>query len=112
MSSRQFLNGSVAALVGAGAIALSLASAQAAMLPMRMVPESSVQRVDCAIGAHIGPVGGCILGNDNPPAVVQEAPAVIVERPVDAPPPDGCATKSVTTTDGMGNSQTRSKTNC
>jgi hypothetical protein len=108
MSLRQLMGGSAAAIVAAGTILASVASAQATMLPVVQNPTSSIHHVDCAVGAHIGPLGGCILGNDNPPVVVER-------RAADAPPPgdaDGCATKSVTRTDGTGNSETKTKTNC
>jgi hypothetical protein len=40
---------------------------------------------------------------------------VVERRAADAPvvaDPNGCATKSVTRTDSMGNSETKTKTNC
>lgn len=110
------------ATVGAaGTILLAVAAAQAAMQPATDVSAPYTQNVDCALGAHIGPVGGCILGTDNPPAVVVVAPPaaespqpVVIEpnRGDLAAPADGCATKSVTITDGSGNSETRTKTKC
>jgi hypothetical protein len=115
---RQLLSGSAASIVGAGFILASVASAQAIMLPARTAGTSSIVHVDCAIGAHIGPIGGCIIGNDNPPPqpVVVEHRAADVPI-VDAPPPAdapaaGCASKSVTRTDGVGNSETKTATNC
>jgi hypothetical protein len=117
MSLRQLLSGSAASIFGAGFILASAASAQATMLPARTGMTHAIVHVDCAIGAHIGPLGGCIIGTDNPP------PPVIVERrAADAPvvdaapaadaPASGCASKSVTRTDSMGNSETKTATNC
>jgi hypothetical protein len=109
MSLRQLIGCSAAALVGAGAVLASVVTTQAAMLPVSRLATPHVQYVDCAIGAHIGPLGACIIGNnDNPPVVVEH-------RVVDAPDPqaaDGCSTKSVTKTDGAGNTETRTKSNC
>jgi hypothetical protein len=109
MSLRQLIGCSAAALVGAGAILASVTATQAVTLPVTRHATSSVQHVDCAIGAHIGPLGACIIGHDdNPPVVVEH-------RVVDAPDPqaaDGCATKSVTRTDSSGDSETHTKTNC
>jgi len=109
MSLRQLIGCSAAALVGAGAMLASVASTQASMIQVSRHATPLVQHVDCAIGAHIGPLGACIIGNnDNPP--------VVVERPVvDAPAPqanDGCSTKSVTRTNGNGDSETHTSTNC
>jgi hypothetical protein len=106
---RHLIGGSAAAIVGAGTILASVVSAQAAMLPVPHYAAPSVHQIDCAVGAHIGPLGACVIGNDDPP------PVVVERRAVDAPPPnagDGCATKSVTRTDDMGNSETKTKTNC
>ena len=109
MSLRQLIGCSAAALVGAGAILASVTATQAATLAVTRSPASNVQYVDCAIGAHIGPLGACIIGtDDNPPVVVEH-------RVVDAPDPqaaDGCSTKSVTRTDSSGDSETHTKTNC
>jgi hypothetical protein len=107
MFSRQLTGGSLAALLCAGALFASVATTQAAMSPVRSFATPNVRSVDCAVGAHIGPVGGCIIGTDDPP------PVVVERRAADAPnPSDGCATKSVTRTDNMGNSETKTKTNC
>jgi hypothetical protein len=54
---------------------------------------------------HIGPLGGCILGTDD-----DHRDKMIERRSADDP--DGCTTKTIQRTDGMGNSETRSKTNC
>jgi hypothetical protein len=78
-------------------------------LPISHYATPSIHHVECAVGAHIGPLGGCILGNDNPP------PVVVERRAADAPDArgtDGCGTKSDTRTDGAGNSETKTKTNC
>jgi len=109
MSSRQLIDCFAAALVGAGAMLASVGATQAAMLPAPHYAAPTVQYVDCAIGAHLGPLGACIIGHDDNP------PAVMEHRVIDAPDPqavDGCATKSVTRTDGSGASETQTKTNC
>jgi hypothetical protein len=109
MTSRQLIGCFTAALVGSGAMLASVAATQATMLPASRYATPYVQYVDCAIGAHIGPLGGCIIGNDdNPPVVVEH-------RVIDAPDPQataGCSTKSVTRTDANGDTETRTKTNC
>ncbi|MGA2042152.1 MAG: hypothetical protein ABSG83_02150 [Roseiarcus sp.] len=109
MSHTLFFGCSAAAIVGAGAILVSVSGAGAAMLPVQRAAPAYVHPVDCAVGAHIGPLGGCILGNDD-----DRRPVVIERRSTDVPQPqpDGCATKSVTTTDGAGNTETRTKSNC
>jgi hypothetical protein len=106
MSLRQLMGGSAAAIVGAGALLASVVAAPASMLPVSHFATPNVQHVDCAVGAHIGPLGGCIIGNDDHP------PVVIERRAADAPDSDGCGTKSVTRTDSSGNSETKTKTNC
>jgi hypothetical protein len=109
MSLRQLIGCSAAALVGPGALLASVATTQATMLPISRNAAPDVQLVDCAIGAHIGPLGACIIGHDdNPPVVVEH-------RVIDARDPqgvDGCSTKSVTRTDGSGDTETHTKTNC
>jgi hypothetical protein len=102
---------------GASAAVASLifiGSAQAAMAPAIPPGAPSVQFVDCAVGFHIGPAGACILGSDNDPPPPPPPRAVVVD-----PPPavvehndGGCETKSVNRTDAMGNSETRTKSNC
>ena len=85
------------------------------MTPAQPQAPSYVQAVDCAVGAHIGPAGVCLLGNDQPPPVVVQPAPVVVAPDSDnaaAPPPNGCASSSVTATDTMGNSQTRTNTQC
>jgi hypothetical protein len=109
MSSRHLIGCFAAALVGAGAMLASVATTQATMLPVSRYATPYVQHVDCAIGAHIGPLGACIIGRDDSP------PVVVEHRVIDAPDPqaaDGCSTKSVTRTDGNGDSETHTKTNC
>jgi hypothetical protein len=81
---------------------LSLTPAQAAMLPMSHFDLPGVQKVDCAAGFHIGPIGTCIIGTE------EEHHDQVVEHPVDG----GCQTKSVQRSDAMGNSETRTKTDC
>jgi hypothetical protein len=109
MSSRQLIGCFAAALVGAGAVFASVGATQATMLPVSHYATPDLVQVDCAIGAHIGPLGACIIGHDdNPPVVVEH-------RVTDSPDPqaaDGCSTKSVTRTDGSGASETQTKTNC
>jgi hypothetical protein len=109
MSSRQWIGGFGAALVGAGAILASASATQATMLPASRFATPYVQPVNCAIGAHIGPLGACIIGHDdNPPVVVEHR---VVNAP-DAQGGDGCSTRSVTRTDGNGDSETHTQTNC
>jgi hypothetical protein len=109
MSSRQLIGGFAAALVAASAMLASVGATQATMLPVSHYAAPYVQHVDCAIGAHIGPLGACIIGHDdNPPVVVER-------RVIDSPDPqaaDGCSTKSVTRTNGNGDSETHTNTNC
>jgi hypothetical protein len=106
-SYRQSRKFSVAAVVGTGAALAWIAAAQAMTPSMQSAHRmADVQPVECALGAHIGPLGGCILGNDD-----DRRPVVIERHDSDEPPrdpatPDGCTSRSVTTTDGMGNSQT------
>jgi len=112
MSQRQSMNFSIAAALGAGSVLACFAAAQAMTPPAPRPQTPYLQAVDCAVGAHIGPLGGCILGNDD-----DRRPVVIERRSADTPPPDpanpdGCASRSVTTTDSMGNSQTKTQTNC
>jgi len=106
---RQLMGGAFAAVVGAAAALAPAASAQASMTPVPHFAASNVHNVDCAVGAHIGPLGGCILGNDHDDTVVIE------RRSADAPDSrddGGCTTKTVKRTDGAGNSETRTKTDC
>jgi hypothetical protein len=108
MSLHQLIGCSAAALVGAGAMLASATTTQATTLRVSHYATPYVHHVDCAVGAHIGPLGACIIGNDdNPPVVVEH-------RGVDPSPQgaDGCSTKSVTKSDGMGNTETRTKSNC
>lgn len=107
MSLHQFIGCSAAAIIGAGALFATATGVQATMLPASHYATSYVQHVDCALGAHIGPLGACIIGtDDNPPVVVEH-------RTADAPQGgDGCSTKSVTRTDGAGNTETRTNSNC
>jgi len=77
--------------------------AQAAMSPALQFRALNVQHVDCAVGFHIGPAGACIVGTDE-----ERHDTVIEKRATD----EGCKTKSVTRSDDMGNSETRTKTNC
>lgn len=71
------------------------------MYPIARDATPYVQQVDCAVGLHIGPAGGCILGNDEPR-----------HEGVEHRDDGGCDTKSVRKEDSMGNSETKTKTNC
>ena len=53
-----------AALALAGTVLLGASVAQAAMSPAAVdaQPDSEIQTVGCLLGAHVGPVGGCIGG--------------------------------------------------
>jgi hypothetical protein len=95
-----WITGSAAAL--AIAALTSASPVQAAMSPVVHNDTSIVQRVDCAIGFHVGPAGGCIIGTE------EHHDRVIERRATD----EGCETKSVHRSDDMGNSETRTKTNC
>ena len=108
MSHRQLTGVSLAALLGAGTLFVAVTGAQAGMSPIPLRTTSSVQVVDCAVGAHVGPLGGCILGTDDRP------PVVVEHRSADAPVRDepGCTTKSIQRTDDAGNTETKTKTNC
>jgi hypothetical protein len=102
MSLRKFAGCSAAAVVAAGAMFASVVPTQATMYPAAHFATTYVQHVDCALGMHIGPLGGCILGTDEP-------------RHDDVDHRDdsgGCQTKSVTRQDSNGNSETKTKTNC
>jgi hypothetical protein len=113
MMSRHLIGMSAVALIGAGSTFAFAAPLMAVTAGQRAT--SHVQHVDCALGAHIGPLGGCILGTDDPPpvapVVVAPEPDVTTQKTVtqDA---NGCVTKSVTQTDSAGNSATQTKSNC
>ena len=98
---RYGITGSAAALAIVAFV--SCGAAQAAMSPVVHNDTSIVQRVDCAVGFHLGPAGACIIGTDSPPRE-----KLIERRATD----DGCETKSVHRSDGMGNSETHTKTDC
>src|ERR1700677_4391913 len=100
MTLHRLIGYSAAALLGAGTMLTSVIATQAAMLPLARSSMPYVQHVDCAVGAHIGPVGGCILGTD-------ESRPVVVEHPDNTN--QGCETKSVTRTDASGNTETKTK---
>jgi hypothetical protein len=104
MSLHKFVGCSAAAVVAAGAMLASVLPTQAIMF--RVAPSATpfIQHVDCAVGFHLGPAGACILGTpDAPPAGV-----IVEHHDGDV----GCETKSVTRSDAMGNSETKTKTNC
>ncbi len=105
MPVRKLVGCSAAAVVGVGAIFASIAPTQANMYRIYRITQYStpyIQHVDCAVGFHLGPLGTCVIGTDDP------GPAV-VERHDDNV---GCETKSVTKQDAAGNSMTKTKTNC
>jgi hypothetical protein len=116
MSHNHLTGVALAALLGAGALFTTVGASQAAMAPMPLQATAAVHHVDCAVGAHIGPLGGCILGTDDTP------PPVIEHRSADVPPgtqektvrhdANGCTTKTVKENDGMGNSESHSASNC
>ncbi len=93
---------SAAAVVSLSAL-LSTGIAQAAMSPGIHDTTTNVQRVDCAVGFHIGPIGTCIIGIEE-----ESHDTVIEKRATD----EGCQTKSVRRTDDVGNTETRTTTNC
>jgi hypothetical protein len=93
---------SAAAIISVGAIFTTVVPMQAAVLHAGVYAPTDIRHVDCAVGAHIGPVGGCILGADDPHPVVVEHHDDNV----------GCETKSVTRQDAAGNTETKTKTNC
>ena len=96
---------SIARVFSATSLLTLLASgaSQAAMAPSLHDKTTQVQRVDCAAGFHIGPIGTCIIGLDD-----ERHDTVIEKRATE----EGCETKSVRRTDDMGNTETRTKTNC
>jgi hypothetical protein len=59
------------------------------------------------VGAAVGGVAGMAVGGA---ATGPDHPTVIERRAADVP--DGCNSKSITNTDSMGNSETRTRTNC
>ena len=86
---------------------LAAGPAQAAMSPVNPAAAPNVVRVDCAVGFHLGPVGTCVIGTDNPPP--RRPPGAVIERRATD---EGCQTKSVRREDAAGNSETRTATNC
>lgn len=117
MQSRQFTATGLVAAIAALGLGTAVASA-GTVHPVSQHSSSYIQTVDCAVGAHIGPAGVCIIGSDPPPVVVAQPaqPVVVAPAPVApdavAAPPVGCASKSVTATDGSGASETRTQTQC
>jgi hypothetical protein len=109
-------------LIGS-AFAFALASAVPASAGTFAAPLNSnlpILTIGCAVGAHLGPLGACVIGTEDPP------PVVIEHRAADVPPPpadgtttrsvtqdaNGCATKTIEQNDGMGNSAAKSQSNC
>jgi hypothetical protein len=115
MSLRKLFGGSSAAMLCAGLASASLGGL-CAIMPVTSVDAAPyIQQVDCAVGAHIGPLGACILGSDPQPTVVETRPApVVVEHPPadPQPPTNGCSSTSVNRTDAVGNSETKTRTEC
>jgi hypothetical protein len=93
---------SAAAIISVAAMLAGVVPSQAAMQHAAFYASSDVRHVDCAVGAHVGPVGGCILGTDDPHPVVAE------HRDNNG----GCETKSVSKQDAQGNTETKTKTDC
>jgi hypothetical protein len=105
------------------ALALALASVVPASAGNFARPTSNlpIQTVGCAVGAHIGPLGACVIGTEDP------QPVVVEQRAADVPLPpvrdesttrtmtqdsNGCATKTIEKNDGMGNSAAKTQSNC
>jgi hypothetical protein len=109
MLSRHLIGLSALALIGAGSMFATAAPLTAIPAAQQRAP--FVRHVNCAVGAHIGPLGACVGGTDDTPAAA--SPTIVEHRSADVPvQPDGCHTKSVTRTDGAGDSETKTKTNC
>jgi hypothetical protein len=102
MPVRKLLGYSAAAVVAVGAMFASIVPTQATMYPVTHFATQNIHHVDCAAGFRLGPIGTCIIGTDDP------RPAVVEHRDDNG----GCETKSVTKQDSMGNSETKTKTNC
>jgi len=102
MPVRKLLGCSPAAAVAVGAMFASISPTQATMYRITQYSTPYIHHVDCAVGFHLGPLGTCVIGVDDP------GPAA-VERHDDNV---GCETKSVTKQDAAGNSVTKTKTNC
>jgi len=109
---RTLLGGSTAAVLGCSYVLISASAMQAAMLPTAMKSSPTIQHIDCAVGAHLGPLGACILGSDSAPP--PDAPVVVEHRAADVPvaPAEGCSTTSINRTDSNGNSETKTRSNC
>jgi hypothetical protein len=98
-----FLKLTGCAAAAAIAALLSVGPSQAAMTPTTNYGDPPpVHHVDCAVGFHIGPAGACVLGTE------ERHDDLIEHRSVD----EGCQTKTVHKENGMGDSETRTKTNC
>lgn len=93
---------------------ISVGPTQAAMSPGVHYGSSNehhgryIHHVDCAVGFHLGSLGTCVVGTDNPPPPPPRDRVIIEHRSAD----EGCQTKSVKREDVEGNSETRTKTNC
>ncbi len=109
MSLRQLIGCSAATLVGAGAILASATATQAVTLPVTRHAATNVQHVDCAIGAHIGPLGAASSVTTTTRlswSSIASSTRRILKPPTVAQP------SLVTRTDSSGDSETRTKTNC
>ena len=100
MSIYKYLGCSTAVM--AGVMLTWVAPTKAFLYPVAPAATSYIQHVDCAAGFHVGPVGTCVIGTDEPHDKVMERRDDHV----------GCDTKSVTRQDEAGNSETKTKTNC
>jgi hypothetical protein len=68
MSIRSSALRSIAAIVGAGAMILASAGAEAAMSPplLSQSPNNNVHHVWCAVGVNLLFLGGCLAGGPGP----------------------------------------------
>jgi hypothetical protein len=102
-----------AGCAAAAAIAsvISIGATHAAMSPIKHYGETPpVHHVDCAVGFHIGPAGGCVIGTDDAvaPPPPPDRPVVIERRATD----EGCQTRSVKRENSFGDSETHTQTDC
>ena len=61
-----YLNSGSRVALSAGVMLATVVMAQAAVAPAAgsLYSTSDIQTVECAVGAHIGPLGACIGGED------------------------------------------------
>lgn len=81
---------------------ITFGSASAAMAPVVQNDAPDVSSLIALWECNLGPAGVCVIGTDEP-----RHDTVIERRSVD----EGCRTKSVTRENGMGDTETRTKTN-